>query len=96
MNIFLQLGERALSLRLVATAASYAGVHACVDADDDAFQCEDTRVDPNSQLRLQHSCLETLRICYQALFSEDPLDLQHAAPLLFVSAFIICPFLHEL
>lgn len=61
----------------MATTVSYADVHACVDADDDAFPFEDTLVDPNFPLQPQHFCPETLRTYYRALFLKDLLDLQH-------------------
>lgn len=81
-----------MTLQLLATTASCADVHAYADADDDAFPFEDMPVDPNSPLQLQHFCLETLRIYYRVLSSEDLPDLQHVSPLLLISAFIIYPY----
>lgn len=76
-----------LTLQLLATMVSCADVHACADADDDAFPFEDMQVDPNFPLQLQHFCLETLRTYYRVLSSKDLPDLQHVSPLLLVSAF---------
>lgn len=80
-----------LTLQPLAITVLCADVHACADADDDAFPFEDMPVDPNSPLQLQHFYLETLRTYYRVLSSKDLSDLQHVSPLLLVSAFIICP-----
>jgi len=82
-------------LQLMAATVLCADVHACVDVDDDAFPFEDT-LDPNSPLQHQHFYLETLRIYYQVLSSEDQPDLQHVSPLLLISAFIICSYSHKI
>lgn len=82
------------SLQPVAATALYVDVHACADADDDAFLFEGMPVDPNFQLQPQHFCPETLRIYYQVLSSKDLPDLQHVSPLLLVSVFIICAYVY--
>lgn len=81
-------------LQPVAAMALYVDVHACADADDDAFLFEDMPVDPNSPLQPQHFCPEMLKTCYQVLSSKDLPDLQHVSPLLLVSAFIICAYVY--
>jgi len=83
--------EKALSSPPAAIMALYADVHAYADVGDDAFLYEGTLVDP---LQLQHFYPETLRTYYRVLSLGDLPDLQHASPLLLVSAFIICPNLY--